>query len=98
MLKTQRERLKVGTIEPRKIFEVEADLLDSRQSLAQALVQLQRAMLQLQVVAGSLLKERGLDMSREELRQKTLALLRTYKLPTAEYAPLSNFQPYGDAN
>jgi len=98
LLKTQRERLKVGTIEPRKVFEVEADLLDSRQSLAQALVQLQRGMLQLQVVAGSLLKERGMDMSRDELRQKTLALLHKHKLPAAEYQPVLNFQPYGDAN
>ncbi|HWC60265.1 MAG TPA: TolC family protein [Verrucomicrobiae bacterium] len=98
LLKTQRERLKVGTIEPRKVFEVEADLLDSRQNLAQALVQLQRTMLQLQVVAGSLLKERGLDMNRYELRQKTLALLREHKLPTAEYRPSLNVQPYGDAN
>lgn len=96
LLKTQRERLKVGTIEPRKVFEVEADLLDSRQNLAQAEVQLQRAMLQLQVVAGSLLKDRGVDLNREQLRQKTLALLRANKLPTGEYSPLLNFQPYGD--
>jgi outer membrane protein TolC len=98
LLKTQRERLKVGTIEPRKVFEVEADLLDSRQNLAQALVQSQRAMLQLQVVAGSLLKDRGLDMSRYELRQKTLALLHQRRLPTAEYLPDLSVQPYGDAN
>ena len=49
------------------------------------------------MVAGSLLKDRGLDMSRDQLRQKTLALLRSYKLPTAEYSPLLNFQPNGDA-
>lgn len=98
LLKTQRERLNVGTIEPRKVLEVEADLLDSRQSLAQALVQLQRSMLQLQVVVGTLLKDRGLDMNREELRQKTLALLHEHKLPTAEYLPALNVQPYGGAN
>ncbi len=98
LLKTERERLKVGTIEPRKIFEVEADLLDSRQNLAQALVQSQRAMLQLQIVAGSLLKDRGLDMSRDELRQKTLALLHEHKLPAAQYLPVLNFQTSGDAN
>jgi len=97
LLKTERERLKVGTIEPRKVFEVEADLLDSRQNLAQALVQLQRTMLQLQVVAGSLLKDRGLDMNRYELREKTLALLHEHKLSRAEYLPLLNVQPYGDA-
>ena len=98
LLKTERERLKVGTIEPRKVFEVEADLLDSRQNLAQALVQSQRAMLQLQIVAGSLLKDRGLDMSRDELRQKTLALLHEHKLPAAQYLPVLNFQSSGDAN
>lgn len=97
LLKTQRERLRVGTIEPRKVFEVEADLLDSRQSLAQALVQLQRSMLQLQVVTGSLLKDRGLDMDRYELRQKTIALLHEHRLSTAEYLPLLNVQPYNDA-
>jgi outer membrane protein TolC len=97
LLKTQRERLRVGTIEPRKVFEVEADLLDARQSLAQALVQSQRAMLQLQIVAGSLLKDRGLDMNRDELRQKTLALLREHKLPTADYLPVLNVQPSGGA-
>src|SRR3569833_218624 len=98
LLKTQRERLKVGTIEPRMVFEDGAGLQDSRQSLAQALVQLQRGMLQLQVVAGSLLKDRGMDMSRDELRQKTLVLLHKRKLPAAEYQPVLNFQPYGDAN
>ncbi len=99
LLKTQRERLKVGTIEPRKVFEVEADLLDSRQNLAQALVQLQRSMLQLQVIAGSLLKDRGLEMSRYELRQKTLALLHEHKMPAGGvYLPDLSIQPYGDAN
>ena len=97
LLKTERERLRVGTVEPRKVFEVEADLLDSRQNLAQALVQLQRTTLQLQVVAGSLLKDRGLDMSRYELSQKTLALLHEHKLSRAQYLPLLNAQPYGDA-
>jgi outer membrane protein TolC len=97
LLKTERERLRVGTVEPRKVFEVEADLLDSRQNLAQALVQLQRTTLQLQVVAGSLLKDRGLDMSRYELSQKTLALLHEHKLSRAQYLPLLNVQPYGDA-
>jgi hypothetical protein len=77
---------------------VEADLLDSRQNLAQALVQSQRARLQLQIVAGSLLKDRGLDMNRDELRQKTLALLHEHKLPAAEYHPDLSVQPYGDAN
>ena len=98
LLKTQRERLNVGKIEPRKVLEVEADLLDSRQSLAQAVVQLRRAGLQLQIVGGTLLKDRGMDLSRDELRHKTLALLHRDVLPADVYKPVLDIQPGGGAN
>ena len=98
LLKTQRERLKVGKIEARKVLEVEADLLDSRQSLAQALVQFQRSLLQIQMVGGAFLGDHGLELTREELRQKTLALLHRNSLPNGVYSPLLNLQPYGATN
>jgi outer membrane protein TolC len=97
LLKTQRERLKVGKIEPRKVLEVEADLLDSRQSLAQALVQFQRSLLQIQMIGGAFLKDHGLELTREQLRQKTVALLHRDSLPTGVYSPVLNMQPYGEA-
>jgi outer membrane protein len=75
LLKTVRQRLSVGVVEPRKVFEAEADLLNSRQSLAQALVALRRAALEAQVVRGTCLSEHGLDLTRAELRERTLALL-----------------------
>jgi outer membrane protein len=90
LLATQRERLHVGKIEPRKVLEVEADLLDSRQSLAQALVQFQRAMLQTEVIGGGLLRNRGLDVSRDDLRCKTLGMLHRQEFPTGAYAPILN--------
>lgn len=98
LLATQRERLNVGKIEPRKVLEVEADLMDSRQSLAQALVQFQRAMLQTEVVGGVLLKNRGLDLSRDDLRHKTLGMLRRGDFPNAAYSPILNGPTNAPAN
>lgn len=93
LLKTQRERLNVGKIEPRKVLEVEADLLDARQSLAQALVQFQRALLQCQMVGGTLLQTRGLELSREELKRKTLAMLNERQLPMDVHDPILETRP-----
>ena len=52
LLKTQVARLNAGTIEPRKVLEVGADLFESRQSLAEAHVQRQRAGLALESAEG----------------------------------------------
>jgi len=98
LLKTQRERLNVGRIEPRKVLEVEADLLDARQSLAQALVQFQRANIQYHMVGGTLLKEHGVDITREELKQKTRAMLDSKVFPRAVRTPILQTQPNAAAN
>jgi len=98
LLKTQRERLNVGKIEPRKVLEVEADLLDARQSLAQALVQFQRANIQYRMVGGTLLRERGMDITRDELKQKTRAMLDEKKFPENVRAPKLPMQPDAVAN
>lgn len=81
LLKTQVARLNAGKIEPRKVLEVEADLFEARQSLAQALVQRQRTLLELQLAEGTLLKNRNLELSRDDLRRKTQALLADHSPP-----------------
>jgi outer membrane protein TolC len=88
LLKTQVARLNAGTIEPRKVLEVEADLFESRQSLAEALVQRQRALLALQLAQGTILEESHLDLTREELRRKTEAMLTKHSLPLNAYKPI----------
>ncbi|HXT13906.1 MAG TPA: TolC family protein [Candidatus Angelobacter sp.] len=88
LLKTQEARLRAGTIEPRKVLEVEADLFDARQSLAEALVQRQRALLALQLAEGTILKEIHLDTTREELRRKTEAMLSRHSLPLNAFQPI----------
>jgi outer membrane protein TolC len=76
MLKTQTERLKAGTIDAHKILEVEAELLDSRQELANALVQYRRSVLDEDLTTGDLLNRYGLETTREELRRRADALGR----------------------
>ena len=77
LLKTQLERLKAGRVEARKVLEDEASLLDSRQNLANALMQYQHALMQVELSEGSLLKNRNLEISREELRQSTKKLVKS---------------------
>ena len=77
LLKTQLERLKAGRVEARKVLEDEASLLDSRQNLANALMQYQHALLQVELSEGSLLKNRNLEISREELKQSTRKLVKS---------------------
>src|SRR5581483_3586863 len=76
LLKTELARLNVGKVEARKVLEVEADLLDTRQSLADVLVQYERALLEAQLAEGSILQSRKLELTRDELQKKTMALLK----------------------
>ncbi len=75
LLATQLQRLKAGRVDGHKVMEVEADLLDARQELASALTQYQRALNQVELATGSILKNRSLDFTRAELRRRTAALL-----------------------
>ncbi len=88
LLKTQLARLGVGKVEPRKVLEVEADLFDARQSLAEALVHYQRILLEMQLADGSVLQSRNLDFTQPELRKKTAVLLKQQPLPTGAFGPV----------
>jgi outer membrane protein TolC len=88
LLKTERARLSAGKVEARKVLEVEADLFDARQSLADASVQARRAVLEFELANGSLLKKRNLDITREQLRRRTLALLEGGHVEQDAFVPL----------
>lgn len=75
-LKTQLTRLDVGKIESRKVLEADADLFEARNAVAEALVQDQRARLELALVEGSVLKLNQLDWSQTELESRTATLFR----------------------
>lgn len=75
LLKTTLQQLKAGIVDGHKALEVEADLLDARQSLANALVEYQDSIIEVELTDGSLLKRWDLDFSRDELRRQTDALM-----------------------
>ncbi len=75
LLKTQLERLKAGAVGSDKVLETEANLLDSRQDLAGALTQYRRALSEVELATGNILKNRNLDIDRERLKQQTRWLL-----------------------
>jgi outer membrane protein TolC len=75
LLDTQLARLKAGAVEQQKVLDAEANLLDARQDLASALGQYRRALLEVELNNGSILKNRGLDITRYDLRRQTQAML-----------------------
>lgn len=75
LLKTTLEQLKAGIIDGHKALEVEADLLDSRQSMANALVQYRESIIEVELTEGDLLKRWDMDFSRDELRRQTTAMM-----------------------
>jgi outer membrane protein TolC len=90
LLKTQMARLSVGKIEPRRVLEVEADLFEARQSLADALGRYQRTLLELELADGSILKQRNLELTREGLRRRTLSRLKNGSVPLDAFPPTLN--------
>jgi outer membrane protein len=79
LLKTQLDRLEVGKVESRKVLEVEAALFESRNAVLDAMVQYERAQLELQLVQGAILKVRELEFSKDELTDRTTTLLQRRK-------------------
>lgn len=79
LLRTERDRLLLGKVEGRRVLEVEAGLFEVRQGLADALVQAQRAALELHLAEGSILKRRDMEFTPVELKDQTLSLLGKVK-------------------
>jgi outer membrane protein TolC len=78
-------RLDVGKIESRKVLEVEADLFESRNSVVEALVQYERAMLELELMEGAVLKNRNFDLTQRELESRTSLLAAHGNLTDEQY-------------
>ena len=85
LLDTQLARLDVGRVESRKVLETEADLFEARNSLVEAQVQYRRALLELELLEGTLLKSRNLDLTKRELESKTSLLLRHGAISDEQY-------------
>lgn len=86
LLDTQLERLRVGRVESRKVLETEAEAFEARNSLVQALVNYRRAVLELELIQGTILKYRNLDLSLTELESRTSLLAAGGDLTEERYA------------
>jgi outer membrane protein TolC len=78
-------RFAVGRMESRKVLEIEADLFEARTSLAEAMVQYQRAVLELELVQGAVLRKRKLEFTQAELGRRTVNLLAANGLTDEGY-------------
>jgi outer membrane protein TolC len=84
LLETQLARLEVGVIDSRTVLETEEKLFEARMALLDNLVQYQKALLELELVKGTTLSNRNLDMTKAELQVLTEKLLASNKFSTPE--------------
>jgi outer membrane protein TolC len=85
LLKSQLARLEVGKVESRKVLEVEADLLEARNAVVDAKVQFERALIELELIQGSVLKSRHLEVNQKDLETATALVVRNGRLTDDQY-------------
>jgi outer membrane protein TolC len=85
LLESALARLEVGKLESRKVFDVEADLFESRNAVIEGLVNYQRALLELELVEGTTLKHRNIEISQHDLESRTMHLAGRIKLGEESY-------------
>src|SRR4051812_26182004 len=86
LLQSQMARLEVGKVESRKVLEVDADLFEAKNSLLDAQVQFRRSLLELELIEGTLLKTRNIDLTQRELESQTARLVRRGQITDDEYS------------
>jgi outer membrane protein len=85
VLSTQLARLEAGKIESRTVLEAEEDLFKGRITSLDNMIRYLRSQLDLEVTIGSLLKQRNLDLTQQELRDETGALVRSSRITPQRY-------------
>jgi hypothetical protein len=75
LLSSQLDRLKVGRLDSRTVLETEEKLFEARIAALDNLVQYQKAFLELELVTGSILAVRDLDLTKPQLQARTAAYL-----------------------
>jgi outer membrane protein TolC len=69
LLDTRLESLKIGRMDAKSVLEAEFELFMARLEQLQSEVEYQRALLELQLISGSLLQLRGIEISPEDLER-----------------------------
>jgi outer membrane protein len=79
LLESQLARLEVGATTSRIIFETEEKLFEAQIARLENLIQYQKSLLELELITGSTLQLRGLEVTQEELRARIAELLQSGK-------------------
>ena len=81
LLETELKRLEAGKVDSRRVLEVDAAVFESKVAVVESKVQSERARLELELVQGSVLKKRAMELSRKELEQRTIRQLQDAGIP-----------------
>lgn len=87
LLQTRLQGRDVGRLDSRSVLEAEQELFAARLDQLQSAIEYQRALLDLQVLSGTLLQSRGLEIGFAELEERTSAWIKAPQatLPTLQY-------------
>lgn len=88
LLDTERTRVEVGRVESRRVLEADASLFEARNAELEARVQTERAELELELVQGSVLRERHFDVSQQVLQKKLEGVFKKVGIAPEHYRDL----------
>lgn len=80
LLQSQLDRLAEGVVDSRTVLETEEQLSDARVAVVESLILYRRAYLELELVRGSFLQDRGMDLTQDDLRRETQGVLDSARL------------------
>jgi outer membrane protein TolC len=89
LLATELARLEAGKVGSRRVLEVDASLFEAKNAVIDAQVQYERARLELELVQGTILRERSLDLPQKELQRRTASLLQVAGISEDQYRGLA---------
>lgn len=75
LLETEMKRLEIGKVDSRRVLDIDAALLESKTAVIEAMVLSERARLELQLVQGTVLKARAMELTRQDLEKRTIRRL-----------------------
>lgn len=89
LLQTRLQGREVGRLDSRSVLEAEQELFAARLEQLQSAIEFQRALLELQIISGSLLQGRGLEIDFAALEERTNSWVKNpgARLPTLTYQP-----------
>jgi len=85
VLATQLVRLDAGKVSSREVLQAEEDVFRAKIAALDNVIRYQRSMLELDLVVGTLLKERNLDFTQKELQDSTSVLVSNGRITPEKY-------------